>query len=177
MNKKGRSMLYFIGIAVAISVFVFLSFLLEGEMLKIIMLVLAFISFIVGFFLYWEFGHTPNLIRKELKRAKTLLDEGSVVELKEIYLKVYKHYLELSLNQKKNFYHRTNNLRETIEEFMQGEKRIEELAKMSGRGPIAVQQQNYEQMHKEFLKLPAKDKQVHYPHLVTMREKLEKGNR
>jgi len=176
LSKKGQTIGIFLGLVIVMSIFVILSIFVTQEILKIVFLSLAILSFVVGFFLYWHHAYGPNKIRKMLRKIKPLLTEGTIDDLKQRYIEIYQEYMGLSAAEKKNFYTRVERLRETIEEFLRQRKRIEELLDHSGKGTIAEQKKKYEEIYIIYLKLPTAAKQKYYPHLVQWRERLEKGH-
>ncbi|MFH1828740.1 MAG: NosD domain-containing protein, partial [Nanoarchaeota archaeon] len=128
-----------------------------------------------GIYAFWQLGHTPNRLRRKIRRLSPLLEEEPSELLKEDYLDAYKLYLKLSEKNKQNFYPKITQLREKIETQLKAEKRIEELFKKVVQGGIEEQKKTYLKIFKDYQKLPEKVKQKYYTKIIQLRDRLERG--
>jgi parallel beta-helix repeat protein len=137
---------------------------------------LALLMAVGGIFVYWQFAYTPTRLRRRLRRLRPLLGEETAEILKSGYLGVYHLYLKLSEKHKQNFYGKVTKVRETIEEQLKAEKKIEELLEEEHKGGIKEQKERYLDIYHQYRKLPRKVKHKYYQHVVHLRERLERGN-
>ena len=113
---------------------------------------------------------------KARKKLAPLLNEESSEVLKENYLGMYNLYLKLSESHKQNFYSKVTKLRETIEEQLKTEKRIEDLfQKITTCQTLLEQKKMYLEIYKNYQKLPSKMQSKYYAQIVNLREQLETG--
>ena len=142
------------------------------------LLALLFISllvFIILIIIYWEFAHTPNRLKRELRKLALNLDKYSTDILKKQYMIVYNLYLKLSSREKQNFYAKITKIREEVEVYMVAEKKIQEGLDKAHMGDINQQRDNYQEVYNNYQKLPKSIKDKYYGEIVRLRERLERG--
>ena len=171
------SLIIFLIIILLLGGMVYFSFFGQGSTIeKIITLVSSSLVFITGLFLlYWNLFYPPNRLRSKLVQLGPLLSEEPAEKLKENYLEIYSLYLKLSETHKQNFYGRIEKLRQTIEEQLKIEKKLEELFQKITTLDLPQQKQVYLEIYQYYQKLPQKMQGYYYPQIIQLREQLEKG--
>ncbi|MEK6939422.1 MAG: hypothetical protein AABX31_01725, partial [Nanoarchaeota archaeon] len=111
-----------------------------------------------------------------LKKIEPMVGSEPMDEIKKLYLKAYNSYMKLSEKKKQNFYGRINSLRESLEEHLQNEKKLERLLQDTEKGNISDQKKKYLDLYAIYEKLPRKVQNQYYPQIVQLRDRLERGN-
>ncbi|PIN76674.1 hypothetical protein COV17_01660 [Candidatus Woesearchaeota archaeon CG10_big_fil_rev_8_21_14_0_10_36_11] len=169
-HKKGEISLLFVGMAFIVAVV--LAILREDTLSRSIALGLAIISLLGGIFLYVRIVFPVKKLRKNITKFNPA---RSVEDNKEVYLNIYELYLKLSEKQKRNFYVGVTQVRDTVEEQLRAEKRMQQSLDKTEHGDIAQQKEAYENAYTHYQKLPEATKQQYYAQIVHLREKLENG--
>lgn len=136
---------------------------------------LALVAVCGSVYALWYFGAASNRLRRKLRKLDPLLAEKASESLKDDYLDVYKLYLKLSENKKRNFYARISDIREKIEEQLISEKKIKELLEGAEQGDLADRKMNYLEIYNNYQKLPEKTREKYYAKIVRLRDRLERG--
>ncbi len=167
-------MLFFI-FAVIIALCVSLYLLMDSEIVKVVCLIVLAVTIFSGFgFLYWHHSGKLMNFKGMLSKAETLLNEGSE-EVKDVYLQIYNTYLKLPERHKPNVYTKVIHLREKITAQLKTEKHIKEHLDKAVTGSLDEQKDHYRKLHAHYQKLPTKVQKKYYPHLVHLKDKLERG--
>ncbi len=146
---------------------------LFGRLLAISFLVLILV---VGVgYIYYELTSQKARLRQKLSALLRSIEHETVDDLHEAYLEVHDLYSRLHEQHKSHFYDKMTEAMERIEEKLQAEKRMQELLPTSMSGSLDAQRAHYAEMYEHYLKLPTKLKEKYYPHLVALRQRLEKG--
>jgi len=177
-GKKGLTSILIILFTLILAALIALYFITEAEETKKIA-IFAFIAIFVMtlILIYLHVGFSARLMRRNLKKIEEQVAEGSLEELKETYLKLYKVYLKLSEKKKQNFYGKLAQIREKVEDMLRAEKKIQKmLDEVTEHKDITKKRPLYDQMQSEFKKLPSKTQEKYFPHLNQLKEDLETGN-
>src|SRR3989344_7033396 len=148
MNKQGSLVSIIILIFVALTVGAAIYLLLqpgaeEGSSMRTALFsIIAVTAAALIVYIVWEFS-AANRLRRMLKKITPKVDSEPMDEVKEIYLKIYDLYLNLSEKKKNNFYARVNTIRESIEGNLQKEKELERLLDDTEKGSIKEQKEQY----------------------------------
>ena len=181
-HKQGSvaSMVILVLIALMLGVVLYLLFQPGAEKGTALRMVLLFIIAAMGFalvwYVLWEFS-AANRLRRLLKKISPMVSTESTEEVKKLYLKIYNLYMKLSEKKKQNFYSRVNSLRESIEEHLQKEKKLGRLLQDTEKGSLDEQKKRYLEIFSIYEKLPRKVQTQYYPHIVQLRDRLERGKR
>lgn len=141
--------------------------------IAIIILILAVLFILL--YLHFGFYHRSRQLRKKLKEIEPRLSQEPLDVLKEKYLKIYTLYLKVSEKEKRNFYALISRLRESIEEKLQADKKLEELCQKAGQGSLAERKKTLEEIQKLIQTLPEKAKEKYFSEMKQLEEQLEQG--
>ncbi|MBT4936136.1 hypothetical protein HOL21_00665 [Candidatus Woesearchaeota archaeon] len=169
-KKKGEISLVFIGVAFVAAIV--LAILREDTLSRGIAVGLAVISLCGGIFLYIKIVHPVKKLRKRITKFNP---KKSVNDNKTVYLDIYELYLKMSEKNKRNFYVPITHIRDTVEEQLRAEKKMQQSLNQTVRGDITQQKEAYESAYSQYQKLPDATKQQYYAQVVHLREKLENG--
>lgn len=177
LAQKRGTLNVLIGIFVVILVILLIVFFIsESEAIKVLAFSLfLFIFFAGGIYFLLHFISVVPKLKKRLREVDTLSRDGSVDELKSVYMEVYHLYMKASEGHKRNFYTKVNHLREKIEEMLRAEKKIEGLLEKAKTGSIGEQRKHYEELQVASRTLPRKTQEKYYSQIVHLRESLENG--
>lgn len=177
INKKGNSKyLIFSILLLAIGLSLVVIYTTPSDLMIVIafiVLVLATLSGLVYLFVYL-FSKTRKL-RQLLKEIEHITSTTSFESLKERYLQAYNIYLKLSEKQKQNFFGKLNIIRETVEEFLKTQKKLELALERVLQGTFDQQKKNFAQLTELLQKLPLKEQEKYFSKYNLVKEKLEKG--
>jgi len=155
-----------------------LYFVAENEIVKIVSISLFGLGVItMGLYLTLRGGSHGKRIKKNIERLESIFTHGSLDVLKKEYHEIYGHYMKLTEKEKQNFYHLINGLRERIEHILKAAKKIELLLLKAGQGTIEKQKERYHEMNAHYRKLPKKEQEKFYSHLLHVKERLEGARR
>ena len=181
IHKKGSyvSIVLLILIALTLGVVIYLLFqpgAEEGSSMRTLLLsIIGVTVFVLVLYVVWEFS-AANRLRRMLKKIEPMVSSEPMDEIKKLYLKAYNLYMKLSEKKKQNFYSRVNSLRESLEEHLQNEKKLERLLQDTEKGNISDQKKKYLDLYAIYEKLPRKVQNQYYPQIVQLRDRLERGN-
>ncbi len=177
MNKRGSAF----AITITISLLLIgglsaLYFLIDDTRIQWLSLALLFAVFLfLVIDIVRTFTSPSHHLKKSIKEMHSLIKKEPLETLREKYVAIYESYMKLSEKKKQHFYQDIHSLRETIEDQLQAEKKVEELLQQSSQGTVQQQQQIYELLHTYSQKLPQKVQEKFYPQIVAMKEKLSRG--
>ena len=83
--------------------------------------------------------------------------------------------MRLSEKEKQNFYGRVMKLRETLEEQLKTEKKVEGLLQNRSSGSLRERQKKYEEIQSLLPTLSKATQEKYYSQLVQLKEELERG--
>jgi hypothetical protein len=176
MGKRGSMSVILVLLFLVIAGLVALYFLFDlSENVKVMLLAgIGAVVLLIFIVLISHHMHGPTKIRRKLKEMESLVNQKPPELLKEKYVAIYNLYMKLSEKGKQNFYPRVTKIRETIEEQLVAEKRIEELLQQDG--DVSQRQQNYQKVQEYFKKLPKQVQDRYYSSMIHMKEQLERGS-
>lgn len=176
MNKKGGLGAAFIFLVIIIAIVAATYFITVDELIKTISLVVFVVMAIFSIILLaFEMTNSTNRLRRGLRKISPLLAQESAADLRKHYSHVYELYLSLSEKMKRNFYPQIMRLREILEEGFHLEKKVETMIENFVRGSIRQEKRAYEELYGYFRRLPRKVQERHYPSLVHIKDRLERG--
>ena len=173
-HHRGMVNIALILLITGLILFLLLSLIFTSEIIILISFSLFIITLLVTiFYIYFHFIDKNNKIRKQLKELQNLLPTASLAILKSKYLNIYQLYLKLSEKEKQNFYAQINNFRETIEEHLKNQKRVELFLENAAKGALEDQKKNFQQLMAHFHKLPFAEQNKYHSQLLPIKERLE----
>jgi len=122
-----------------------------------------------------ELFSPASRLRHGLEHLEHHLGEVPSALLQEKYLHLHDLYLKLSEKEKRNFYGRLVHLRKELEEHLRSEKQVEHLLEKVKKGTLAQRKKIFHELEKECKKLPRATEEKFYPHILHVKEELEKG--
>jgi hypothetical protein len=174
-NKRGTINITLILLGVSLILFLVLSLISDSKIILTISFSLFLITLILSsFYLYLHFFDKNSKIRKQLNELQNILNTSSIDILKSKYLSSYELYLKLSEKEKRNFYAKINNFRETIEEHLKTQKKVELFLENAVKGALDDQKENFAQLMDHFKKLPQAEQEKYLSQLNSIKERLER---
>lgn len=165
-----------VGIIIAGLVALYLFFIKDEAMKKILLVVLLAAVVLSIIFLAMVFSHGPHRIRAKLKEIEPLLSQQSAEMLKEKYVEIYTLYMKLPEKWKSNFYAKISGIREQVEEQLKAEKKVVFLLEQADKAAWSELRQLYDELYTSFQKLPQQVQEHYYSRIIMLKEKLGKGS-
>jgi len=176
-NKRGTVNIALILIGVGLILFLLLSLISDSQIIVILSFSLFLITLILGsFYCYFHFMDKTSKIRKQLTQLQSQITTAPLSILKSQYLAVYELYLKLSEKEKRNFYAKINNFRETIEDHLKTQKKVELFLENAVKGALEDQKKNFQLLMQHFQKLPSAEQEKYFSQINPLKERLEREN-
>lgn len=177
-NERGAVQFPLLFIIISLIIFVITALLTSSEAVKELSIALFIVVFLFGvIYSYFHYGGKSQKLRRLLQDLEKNVTEANIEDLKSKYLQAYNCYLKVSEKHKQNFYARLEKLRETIEEHLKNQKRLEMLLENTIKMSIQERKLNFQNVMDFFQKLPKKEQEKHYPRIVPLKEQLERESK
>ena len=177
-NKKGALDILMMVFGLMIIGLIVLYFLSGEELVKISALSAFFVILIITIiYAYFHFTSAKNKLKKLIKQFESSSSGSSLGDLKMSYVDIYNSYMKISEEDKQNFYSRVSKMRESLEEQLRAEKKVEILLDEASKGSIGIQRKKYGKLQENLNKLPVKDQQKYFPQVTHLKERLERGKK
>ena len=169
MEKRGIIGVFAILLLFLVAALAALYFLIEESFYKKIILVAGGIFLSLSMILLIiKLTSKEHKLKSKLARSNSV---NSLEELKNIYKEAYGYYMKISENNKQNYFHKLITLRDSIEEKMHADKRLELLVQEVNKSNLE-EKKLYKKMNDNFQKLPAEEKKKYSSHLTHLREEV-----
>jgi len=176
MHNRGSWWISFVLVVIAVAVLFVFYLKVQSEASQTLFLLLLILTALVGgSLLLWQFFKHAGKLRTKLEEIQSLVGQQSPEALKDRYTEIYSLYMKLSEKEKQNFYGRLMKLRETLEEQLKTEKKVEGLLQNRTSGSPRERQKQYEEVQALLPTLSKATQEKYYSQLVQLKEELERG--
>lgn len=135
----------------------------------------ALLAVLAAGLVMWNLHRSKNSLEQRLEEMAKHISREPIETLKLWYLDIYHLYLQLSEREKRRYFSAVMQVRQHLEEAMAAEKKVETLLADAEEKSLSGLKKLYDEVHAEFTKLPQKTQAKHYPHLIHLRQRMEKG--
>ncbi len=175
MNKRGATAYSVIGLLLGVIIASGLFLYFDNTIIRIITGIIALvllISLLIEVVFHFLFAKATK-IKRQLQEAKEALDTETIDVLKQHYDVIYNTYMELSANEKQNYYARLIRLREKLELILKNAKLLEEKIQTALQGSFEQRKKNLAEVEKLVKTLPSKEQQQFTIEIEHIRTALE----
>ncbi len=172
MGKKG----IFLFLSIALAILGGVYFLAPvGQKLVYLSPAAAVLS-VAGMLLVILSLHHPRAhLERSLQHMAKLIRKEPLSVLKRLYLEIYHLYLKLPEHYQGRYFKAVMQIRGQLEEAMAAEKRLQALLDRAEQQTLEGFKRTWIEVEREFQKLPQKVQSEHYPRILAVRQKKEKG--